>query len=170
MSSWLDHLTRRRFLARTWKWGVGLLGVAGVWTSRDVLAPPAQAGFGGLVEAVPASEVPDTGVLYVRAARAYLTRVDQEVIALLEACPHLSCRVPWCEQAGEFECPCHGSFFNRAGDHRKGPSPRGMDQYAVEVVDGKVVIDTGTVIKGKSPGTVTLDEPPIGDPCIHEGE
>jgi cytochrome b6-f complex iron-sulfur subunit len=168
MSRFRDNILRRDFLARAWKWGLGLIGAAGLWTSWDVLRPPKEAGIGGLVEAVPPADVPDQGVLYVSGARAYLTRIDDEVVALSETCPHLSCRVPWCEQAGEFECPCHGSFFNRAGDHAKGPSPRGMDRYAVEIVDGKVVIDTGTIIEGQPPGTVTLDEPPIGPPCTEE--
>lgn len=168
MSKFREKILRRDFLASAWKWGLGLVGAAGVWTSWDVLRPPKQAGIGGLVEAVTPTEVPARGVLYVAGARAYLTEVEGEIVALSEVCPHLGCRVPWCDQAGEFECPCHGSYFNRAGDHRKGPSPRGMDRYPVEVVDGKVIIDTGSRIEGPAPGVVTLDEPAIGPPCRPE--
>ncbi|MDH3730745.1 MAG: ubiquinol-cytochrome c reductase iron-sulfur subunit [Acidimicrobiia bacterium] len=163
-----DRLSRRDFLSRFWKWGMGLLAVAAAWTSWDVLRPKSTAGFGGVVETVPPGDVPDDGILYVAAARAYLTKVEGEVVAVSEACPHLNCRVPWCEQAGEFECPCHGSFFNRLGEYRKGPSPRGMDRFAVEIIDDKVIIDTGSLIEGDPPGGESIDEPATGAPCMDE--
>ena len=105
----------------------------------------------------------------IRQARAYLTKVNDEVVALSEICPHLGCRVPFCASSGEFECPCHGSKFNRAGDYLEGPSPRGMDRYAVEIVDGVAVIDTTDTIKGLEPGTLTIDEPAKGPHCNEEG-
>ncbi|MBT8202056.1 MAG: Rieske 2Fe-2S domain-containing protein, partial [Acidimicrobiia bacterium] len=88
-----------------------------------------------------------------------------EVVALSEKCTHLGCRVPFCDSSGRFECPCHGTVFNRAGDHLAGPAPRGMDFYKVEVVDGVIEIDTGETIAGAPPGTETINEPALGPPC-----
>ena len=31
-----------------------------------------------------------------------------------------------------FECPCHGSQYNRVGEKKGGPAPRGMDRFAVD--------------------------------------
>ena len=104
------------------------------------------------------------------AARAYLTSIDGELVALAEKCTHLGCRVPWCESSGQFECPCHGSNFNRAGDYRTGPAPRGMDRYEIEVIDGIVHVDTGSVIAGPSPGDEQINEPIRGPSCDAGGE
>jgi len=158
-------MDRRRFLSRAWKTGTGLIAIAGVWTSWDLLQPGALAGFGGVVRSVPVDSVPEEGVIEVRAARAYLTKIDGEVVAISEACTHLKCRVPYCASSGRFECPCHGSVFNRAGDYLAGPAPRGLDRYPVAVVDGLVEIDTGTVESGRAPGETTIDEPARGPAC-----
>jgi cytochrome b6-f complex iron-sulfur subunit len=160
-----DELDRRQFLSTAWKVGLGFVGVAGVWTSYDLLWP-GSAGAGAEVRTVETGAVPAEGVLEVPAARAYLTRVGDEIVALSEKCPHLGCRVPFCESSGQFECPCHGSVFNRIGEFREGPSPRGMDRYPVSVVDGYVVLDTGNQEKGAPAGDPeTIDEPPTGPSC-----
>ncbi len=165
----MSDLDRRKFLSRAWKGGAALLAVAGTWTSWDLLRPRPGAGFGGTIKAVAPDVVPDDTVIEIRQARAYLTKVNDEVVALSEVCPHLGCRVPFCESSGEFECPCHGSKFNRAGDYLEGPTPRGMDKYSTEVVDGIVVIDTSSRIDGLAPGKHTIDEPAKGPHCTEEG-
>lgn len=159
-------ITRRSFLSRLWKVGAVLMGVAGVWTSWDVLRPPASSSAVGPVRTLPPAAVPNTGVIEIQAARGYLTREADQVIALSWKCPHLGCRVPWCDSSQEFECPCHGSVFNRVGEYREGPAPRGMDRYATSVEDGVLVIDPDTVISGPSPGPETIDEPPAGPRCV----
>ena len=55
---------------------------------------------------------------------------EQGVVALYQKCPHLGCRVPWCKTSQWFECPCHGSQYNRVGEKKGGPAPRGMDRFA----------------------------------------
>lgn len=158
-------MDRRRFLANGWKLGAGLIAAAGAWTSWDLLQPRLASGFGGVVRSVPVDTVPDDSVLEVPAARAYLTLVDGEVVALSETCTHLGCRVPYCASSGHFECPCHGSVFNRAGDYLSGPAPRGLDHYTTTVLDGIVDIDTGDKVEGNPPGTMTIDEPAKGPSC-----
>ncbi len=160
-----NGIGRREFLSRSWKWGAALIGVAGVWTSFDVLQPRISGGFGGVIRTISAADVPGNTTLSVRAARSYLTKIDGEITAISEKCPHLGCRVPWCESSGQFECPCHGSVFNRAGEYREGPAPRGMDRYRVEVVDGIVLVDTGDSVFGADIGVETLDEPVRGPSC-----
>jgi len=160
-----ESLDRRAFLARGWKAGVGLLAAAGIWTSWDLLRPRLGAGFAAKVKTVAPEAVPANTVLEIPEARAYLTRVNDEVVAISEKCTHLSCRVPFCDSSGRFECPCHGSFFNRAGEHLTGPAPRGLDRFTVEVIDGVIEIDTGEKITGAPPGTETINEPVLGPAC-----
>ena len=161
-------IERRAFLSRMWKWGIGLVAIAGAWTSWDILQPVLASGFGGKIKSGDADDVPSTGVETVSEAQAYLTKNGDEVVALWWRCPHLGCRVPWCESSGQFECPCHGTNFNRLGEYRSGPSPRGMDRFEVEIVDEAVVIDTGIIIQGPPPGPESIDEPP-GPACTAGG-
>jgi nitrite reductase/ring-hydroxylating ferredoxin subunit len=161
----VSDVDRRTFLKRAWQVGLGLIAAAGVWTSWDVLRSVPASGLGGLIPAVPDDEVTEVP-LYVRSAQTYLTRIDDEVVGLWQKCPHLGCRVAWCESSREFECPCHGSRFNRAGEVRSGPAPRGMDQFGIIIGEGGyVIVDTGEVIEGAPAGTETIDEPPQGPPC-----
>jgi len=164
-----ELIERRRFLSKMWKWGFGLVAVAGAWTSWDILQPASPSGFGGKIKGGAAPDIPATSVETVSEAQAYLTKEGGDVIAMWWRCPHLGCRVPWCESAGEFECPCHGSRFNRVGEYRAGPSPRGFDRFGVEMEGSTVVIDTGSITTGAPPGAESIDEPP-GPPCISGGE
>lgn len=167
-----DEINRRNLLSRAWKGGLVLIGAAGAWTAWDLLQPLPTSGFGGLVRSLASAAVPKDSVVEVPAARSYLTEVNGETLALSQKCPHLGCRVPWCETSGQFECPCHGSKFNRAGEYRAGPAPRGMDRYPTELgKDGLVYIDTGSLEDGPPAGDPeTIDEPPKGPSCAAGGE
>ena len=93
--------------------------------------------------------------------------LDGGVIALYQKCPHLGCRVPECVTSQWFECPCHGSQYNRVGEKRGGPAPRGMDRFAMSVsVDGVLTVDTGTIIQGPPIGTNTTGQEAEGPNCI----
>jgi cytochrome b6-f complex iron-sulfur subunit len=165
----VSKLPRRHFLTRLWQAGGALIVGAGAWTTWDLLRPGEATGFGGRVRALPPEAVPETGVVEVPAARSYLVRINGEVRALSQKCTHLGCRVPFCESSGQFECPCHGSVFNRAGEFRAGPSPRGLDTHPVELdADGLLYIDTGAKEDGPPPGSESIDEPPTGPSCTEE--
>ena len=88
------------------------------------------------------------------------------IVALYQKCPHLGCRVPTCATSQWFECPCHGSQFNRVGEKKGGPSPRGMDRFAVSINNGNVVIDTGAVFGGPAIGTNTTGQEAEGPHCV----
>jgi nitrite reductase/ring-hydroxylating ferredoxin subunit len=163
-----DGVDRREFLAQSWKAGIVLVGVAGAWTSFDVLRPLPGSGLGGVIGTIPETDIPENTTVYVRSAQTYLTNVDGEIVALYQKCPHLGCRVAWCESAGEFECACHGSTFNRLGEVRGGPSPRGMDRFAVVAGGDLVEVDTGVITEGAPAGTPeSIDEPRRGEGCSH---
>ena len=165
-----ETMHRRHFLSRLWQTGGALVAAAGAWTTWDLLRPLPTTGFGGVVRSILPTSVPEAAPVEVPAARAYLTRLDGEIVALSEKCTHLGCRVPFCESSGQFECPCHGSVFNRVGDYLTGPSPRGMDRFPVEVGDdGMLHIDTGSPIDGPEPGVLNIDEPARGPSCAAEG-
>ncbi|MDG1488859.1 MAG: Rieske 2Fe-2S domain-containing protein, partial [Actinomycetota bacterium] len=97
-----------------------------------------------------------------------LSGMRSGLVALYQKCPHLGCRVPECQTSQWFECPCHGSQYNRVGEKRGGPAPRGMDRFAMEVKDGVFVVDTGTIIQGPPIGTNTTGQEAEGPSCIGE--
>ena len=43
-------------------------------------------------------------------------------------CPHFGCIVAWNPAAATWDCPCHGSRFDRFGAVMHGPSPRDLDR------------------------------------------
>jgi cytochrome b6-f complex iron-sulfur subunit len=93
--------------------------------------------------------------------------LDGGIIALYQKCPHLGCRVPECVTSQWFECPCHGSQYNRVGEKRGGPAPRGMDRFAVSVdASGALTVDTGSIIQGPPIGTNTTGQEAEGPNCI----
>ena len=87
-------------------------------------------------------------------------------VALYQKCVHLGCRVPWCASSQWFECPCHGSKYNRVGEKQGGPAPRGLDRFVLEVTGGNIVVDTANIIVGPPIGTNTTGQSPEGAPCV----
>ncbi|WP_428115698.1 ubiquinol-cytochrome c reductase iron-sulfur subunit [Candidatus Poriferisodalis sp.] len=86
-------------------------------------------------------------------------------VALWQKCPHLGCKVPVCGSSQWFECPCHGSKYNRVGEKKSGPAPRGMDRFAVTIEEGNVFVNTGTVAQGPAIGTDTTGQGLEGPHC-----
>ncbi|MEE2769045.1 MAG: Rieske 2Fe-2S domain-containing protein [Actinomycetota bacterium] len=95
---------------------------------------------------------------------------ESGVVALYQKCPHLGCRVPNCVPSQWFECPCHGSQYNQVGEKKGGPAPRGMDRFAVSVVNGVVTVDTGTIVQGPPIGTNTTGQEAEGPNCIGQAD
>lgn len=87
-------------------------------------------------------------------------------MALYQKCVHLGCRVPWCEASKWFECPCHGSRYNRWGEYQFGPAPRGLDRFSVTLEQGRVIVDTSKIVTGPARGAgAPLNQPPEGPHC-----
>lgn len=105
-----------------------------------------------------------------KASKAYtggvLDGMKEGVVALYQKCPHLGCRVPYCKSAQWFECPCHGSQYNRVGEKKAGPAPRGLDRFGVEVSGGVLSVDTSQIILGPPIGTNTTGQEAEGPHCV----
>ncbi len=96
---------------------------------------------------------------------AVLDGMKEGVVALYQKCVHLGCRVPFCKSAQWFECPCHGSRYNRVGEKKAGPAPRGLDRFGVEVSGGVLIVDTAQVIQGPPIGVNTTGQEAEGPHC-----
>jgi cytochrome b6-f complex iron-sulfur subunit len=177
--------SRRDFLR------IGLLasmgGVLAAFGGASIafLWPSLRGGFGAQIDVGSEAEVKqaiaDGGGRYeYPAGRSYVVAYDPSIdtegryeevangtpfMALYQKCVHLGCRVPWCESSSWFECPCHGSRYNRWGEYQFGPAPRGLDRFVVSIQEGRVIIDTSTVITGPSRQVNALPQPPEGPHC-----
>jgi cytochrome b6-f complex iron-sulfur subunit len=89
-----------------------------------------------------------------------------KLMALYQKCAHLGCRVPFCQQSQWFECPCHGSKYNYAGEYQLGPAPNGLQRFPVKLAAGQVTVDTGSPTQGPPRGTDTIHQAPEGPFCV----
>ena len=163
------NLNRRSLLELGWKIGAGLLTIAAGWTSWELLRPLAASGASGKIKLGNPGDYPPGTATYVGAGRLFVANADGHLFAISQKCPHLGCRVPFCESSGRFECPCHGSVFDLGGEWISGPSPRGMDQFALTVEDGELVANTSEQITGPDRGANQYFSPPKGPPCAGKG-
>jgi cytochrome b6-f complex iron-sulfur subunit len=185
-------VTRRQFFNRAILTVAGLAAIPTLGAAvLAFLWPSGAGGFGGKVttklsdaQAAWAQKIPfyvpdartylqpyptDTATL-TAAKRVYdpaiLDGMSKGVVALYQKCVHLGCKVPWCASAQWFECPCHGSKYNRVGEKRDGPAPRGLDRFAIDIAGDAVTINTSTVYLGPPIGTDTTKQSAEGPHCV----
>src|SRR5262245_50006 len=89
-------------------------------------------------------------------------------VALYQKCVHLGCRVPWCDSSQWFECPCHGSKYNRVGEKKRCPAPRALDRFVVQVPGGETAVGPSqwSVVRGAPSGTDTTGQTAEGALCV----
>ncbi len=187
-------VARRQFLNRgiVATFGLGLTSFGAACIA--FLWPQAASGFGAVINVgslvdIKASIKAGGGFFYVPEGRMWITEYPHDalakasenygfypqvesglnagVTALYQTCPHLGCRVPECGTSQWFECPCHGSQYNRVGEKKGGPAPRGMDRFPMTVnAAQQLLVDTGTVILGPAIGTNTTGQEAEGPNCV----
>jgi len=187
-------VTRRQFFNRGIVTFFGL-GLAGFGASvLAFLWPQLGVGFGAEIGIGSTSDV-DTkidegqGFAYYPEGRMWVTKYPAAALgaargvytqelegmeagytALYQKCVHLGCRVPECKTSQWFECQCHGSQYNRNGEKKGGPAPRGLDRFPLTVANGKVNVNTGIIIIGPPIGTNTTGQEAEGPNCVGGGE
>lgn len=139
---------RRAFLRNAMWGGIGLWTAGSLLGAGAMFWPTKVTGFGAKVEAGNLSDFPPGSMTQVREGKFYLSRLENgNLMALYWKCVHLGCTVPWVARDGLFKCPCHGSWYEATGQNIAGPAPRPLDYMELEVVDGKVIVDTGKIHK-----------------------
>lgn len=182
----VQGISRRELLRGSLAAGMGLWLLEVTAGSIGFLWPNLAGKFGGDVRVGTLDEikaanstlpVADGFPAYVSAAKAFVALVDPSqqrfipgedatgdgasvnVRAMYQRCPHLGCKPNFCDINYWFECPCHGSRFDRLGTKVQefGPAPRGLDRFAHVVQDGRLIVDTSRVVLGPLP--VALGQP-----------
>jgi cytochrome b6-f complex iron-sulfur subunit len=184
-------VSRRDFFRRSLLVSLTFFGAAFGGATLAFLWPNLAGGFGSLINAGPLSDIKsqiqDTAApAYNGTGRFYLVPyagkpsgdidyatlgvMTEGVMPLYQRCVHLGCRVPFCASSKWFECPCHGSKYNEAGEYQLGPAPRGMDRFKITIdSSSNVLVDTSELVLGPPRGTNTINEPPQGAFCVAPG-
>jgi len=185
---------RRQFLNRSIVGGM-ILGISGFGAAvLAFLWPQTRGGFGSKISVGKIADIETdiqdgSGFAYYPEGRMWITAfpssalekaraaysapelagMEAGVVALYQKCPHLGCRVPSCNTSQWFECGCHGSQYNSAGEKKAGPAPRGLDRFAMSVTNGALTVDTGVIIQGPPIGTNTTGQEAEGPHCVSGG-
>jgi cytochrome b6-f complex iron-sulfur subunit len=181
-------VSRREFFRRSLLASLGLFGAQFGAASLAFIWPNLRGGFGSVIDlgltpqAIKSQIQSDRLPFYFGAGRFYLVNyegdaadtiyeglVGEGLMALYQKCVHLGCRVPFCQVSQWFECPCHGSKYNRVGEYTDGPAPRSMDRFRVSVENGVVKVDTSEVVLGPPRGTNTTGQAAEGPFCVNIG-
>ena len=151
---------RREFLFYIWAASFAMLTgevIAGtLWFAFPRFA---EGEFGGTFTVDP-TEVPPAGGAPVNKpeGRFWLSSPIEDgadtFVALYAVCTHLGCLPKWVDVTDRFECPCHGSKYERDGKYISGPAPRSLDRFKTTIV-----FTDGTVAESNA----------IGDPIPLEG-
>jgi cytochrome b6-f complex iron-sulfur subunit len=165
--------SRREFLYYIWGASMALLlGGTGAGIVWFALPRFKEGEFGGIFPFDPL-DLPDSSAppLSVPAGRFWASNTDEGFLALYAVCTHLGCLPKWVELNNRFECPCHGSKFQKEGTYIAGPAPRSMDLFVATItfadgttasnaagqpipLNGKeivgIAVDTGNRVLGKS--------------------
>lgn len=135
-----DHINpsqRRKFLF-TMLGGIGaLISAAAAWPVFRFLSPISSGGGNDQV-VVPRADViaGKAHFFQYRGKPAVVMQPSPGVfVALSAVCTHLGCVVAWQDQAGEFQCPCHGGRFSAEGLVLGGPPPKPLETLVV-ALDG----------------------------------
>jgi cytochrome b6-f complex iron-sulfur subunit len=133
-------------------------------------------GFGYFPEArMWVTEYPSTALEKAKKVSAYtppvIAGMEAGFVFLYQKCVHLGCRVPNCPTSQWFECPCHGSQYNRVGEKKGGPAPRGLDRFTPEISGGVVTVNTSQsgIVLGPPIGTNTTGQEAEGPHCVGGG-
>jgi cytochrome b6-f complex iron-sulfur subunit len=181
------QVNRRIFLNRAWLLAMTVFGAAFGGGFVGFMWPNKLSGFGSVITAgkkadILASIKNDKRPYYNPEGRFYIVTyphadkgnvyvkeglVRDGLMALYQKCAHLGCRVPFCESAQWFECPCHGSKYNTAGEVQPGsPAPAGLWRFPLSFDGDNIMVDTSKPSGQPPKGTDTLREPPAGPHCV----
>ena len=180
-------VTRREFFRRSLlaSFGVFLAQFGGA--TLAFMWPNLRGGFGSIINAGNLddikAQIQQTGQpFYSGIGRFYIVPYDgkpeddinygeqgamkEGIMPLYQRCVHLGCRVPFCQSSQWFECPCHGSKYNTAGEYKQGPAPTGLERFRISIENGNVMVDTSERIPGPPRGTDTTKKPQAGPFCV----
>lgn len=88
-------------------------------------------------------DYPPDSTTFLENSRLFVFRRPEGLFAISSICTHLGCNVRWEGENDGFECPCHGSSFDKNGKNTSGPAPKPLRWLRLTLdSDRKLVVDT----------------------------
>ncbi|GAB4581859.1 MAG: hypothetical protein Fur0022_46110 [Anaerolineales bacterium] len=79
----------------------------------------------------------------------FIVHTGEIFLVLVANPPHpKACQLRWLPEDSKFLDPCLGSQFYLDGTYLLGPSPRSMDQFEFQIIDGNLWVDFDRKILG----------------------
>jgi len=134
-------VARREFLDLAVGGSAAAFALAGTYPVVRYLEPPPGRAPGarpvGKLEDFPVGSV---RTVLVEERPVLVIRTTDEVRAFSALCSHLQCIVAYSNERKQIECPCHGGVYSVDGRNLEGPPPRPLDELAVTIDEGTVLV------------------------------
>lgn len=137
----MKRLSRQEFL-RILAWsGVGVPASALGIGALEFLVPKVTYGRSNIVKIGKPADFPMGSNILVPEQRLFMASETRGIRAMSAVCTHLGCTVGSVEWG--YQCPCHGSRFDKSGRVLRGPAPRPLPWFNIfQGPDGVLVVDT----------------------------
>jgi Rieske Fe-S protein len=144
MSQAAPVATRRRFLNWFLGTSLGAMCVSVLYPLARYIIPPdvPEAQTSRVVAGREGDLKPNEGKVFRFGDRpAIIVRqADGRYRAYSATCTHLNCTVQYRGDLKQLWCACHNGFYDLNGKNVAGPPPRPLDEYAVNVSGGEIVV------------------------------
>lgn len=125
------NLNRRNFLKTSIKTiAIGSLALSSIDVKKLLAEADANNDTTSITKVINLSDYPDLGSVggYAVIGKAVVIRSGQsKFMALSMVCTHKKCDLDF--SGSGFECPCHGSTFDRNGKVTSGPATKNLRSY-----------------------------------------
>lgn len=141
-SSGGNDIGRRNFLGGIAGAALSIAAAGGVAVSIDFLSPNVLFEPPTSFKIGHPEDYPMDSVTLIPEQQVYVVRTTAGFSALSAICTHLGCITQWSPDIESIACPCHGSRFKKDGTVERGPAPRPLEHFAVQLMpDGDLMVD-----------------------------
>lgn len=136
---------RRRFLNWVLGTGAGALALSVFYPVARYLVPPEveESPTNSVTLSIAPEEIsPNSGRIFrFGSSPGILIRTPSGELKAFDAmCTHLDCIVQYREDLSHIWCACHNGHYDLNGTNIKGPPPRPLQRYEVNVQGGQIVV------------------------------
>ena len=72
-------------------------------------------------------------IINIDGTKAAVFNDKGNIKAFSNLCTHVGCEIDWNDSEATWDCPCHGSRFEKDGTVKQGPARRPLDSIAVKI-------------------------------------
>ena len=134
------RITRRQFFRWLGWSSLAIPTLIATWGTLRFLFPNVNYGPSATVKIGPPEDFPPGTQKILSEQKLLINSTEQGIFAMSAVCTHLGCTVGGVEWG--YQCPCHGSKFDRNGLVIRGPAPKPLPWFKIDLgPDGMLVVD-----------------------------